>query len=468
MAERPEFRLELSQNKYLSTSDKVMDAVLTVTGTGGGVAAEAAEVLLVDCSSSMDWPPTKIDAARRATRAAIDTLRDGVFFGVVQGTLHATMVYPDGPRLVPAGPETRAAAKAAVAGLIASGQTAIGRWLALAGQLLDRHPDAVRHAVLLTDGRNEFESEADLAAVLASCAGRFVCDARGIGDDWDVGELERIAVALQGSADAVVDEAELAADFRKMIGNAMRKVVPELRLRITTMPFTELRFVKQVHPSVVDLTERCVQTGPRTYELTTGPWAAEDREYHLCLEVRLPGRPMGEDFQLGKVELATGDRWDEAGPVPVVGHVTEDVVLFSRPDPRVERHTVQQDLGHAVRAGWDAFEQQDRAAAAAEWGTAVRLATGLGNEEILRRLRRLVDVEDAAAGRVRLRDDLRRRDLFSAVLGSNLSGFGSGQDKVVPELAVGAECVCVVCAWVSPPGSMVCVSCGERFPAEGS
>lgn len=467
MADQTDFTLELSQWKYLSTSDTLVHAVLTVTASGGGVANEAAEVLLVDCSGSMDWPPTKIAAARKATVAAIDALRDGVLFAVVQGTEVATVVYPTWSELVPADRETRAQAKAVASRLLPSGGTAMGTWLAQARHLLGRHPNAVRHAVLLTDGRNESEPPEHLVTVLDECEGHFVCDARGIGDDWEPDDLSRIATVLRGTADAVVEDAELAADFERMIESAMGKVVPDLRLRITTLPFTKLKFVKQVHPTEVDLTDRCTDAGRRTLELSTGSWGEESREYHVCLELDLAGKPVAEDLQLGRVELVgvMGDVRTPGIPMPILGYVTEDVVLSSQIHEKVERYIVQGELGRAVRAGWDAFEEGDREAAGARWGLAVRLATELGNETILKRLWPLVDVEDAAAGLVRVKEDVRLRDGFSAVLGSAISEFGtlSGGGRVVPDHVPDTDRRCTVCTRVSPPDSVVCVRCGEPF-----
>jgi Ca-activated chloride channel family protein len=60
-------------------------------------------------------------AAQRATKAAIDALRDGALFAVIEGTNVARVVYPTGPRLVAATPETRRAAKKAVSLLRAGG-----------------------------------------------------------------------------------------------------------------------------------------------------------------------------------------------------------------------------------------------------------------------------------------------------------------------------------------------------------
>jgi len=142
-----------------------------IRGTLRGPSA-AAEVILVDCSGSMGHPPTKIAAARRATEAAIDLLPDGTLFAVVEGTHEARMAYPATATLAVASDQTRREAKKAAARLVAAGGTAMGAWLAQARDLLAPHPHAVRHALLLTDGRNEHETSAELGQVLETCVGQ--------------------------------------------------------------------------------------------------------------------------------------------------------------------------------------------------------------------------------------------------------------------------------------------------------
>src|SRR5204862_243130 len=81
------------------------DAVVTVTASGAAAARagtappSAAQVIMVDCSGSMANPVTKLAEAKKATMAAIDTLRDGVAFAVVSGRNDADMVYPPQPHL---------------------------------------------------------------------------------------------------------------------------------------------------------------------------------------------------------------------------------------------------------------------------------------------------------------------------------------------------------------------------------
>lgn len=466
MPETPSFTLQLSQNKYLAPSDERMDAVLTVrVGDAGATVADGppqtAELLLVDCSSSMDWPPTKIEAARHACRVAVDSLRDGVLFGVVECTAHAELIYPATPELAVAGARTRHEAKTAVSGLIAGGGTAMSQWLDLARELFDRNHTAIRHAVLLTDGKNESDRMGALDAALDRCRGEFACDARGIGDDWEPRDLQRIASVLRGSADAVLEDAELAGDFRRLVEQAMGRTVPDLRLRLTTMPYSRLRFVKQVFPTEVDLTAQCRAAG-RALELPTGAWGDEQREYHLCLDVDAAELTRHEDRLLGTVTLLEGADTVVSEKLPVVGYLTDDLALSSVPDENVARITGQAELGRAVRAGWDAFEREDRAEAAREWSTAYRLATDLGNAEILKRLGRMIDVRDDGA--VAIKDGVRPRDGFSLVLGSTISTYPAEPVAVVARTEDGGvPRECVRCGHKARPAAKLCGRCGELF-----
>ena len=112
---------------------------------GGG--AGSAEIIIIDCSGSMDYPPTKMSQAKVATAAAIDVVRDGVGFAVVAGTSTAWPVFPPDGSMAVASPSSRAAAKQAVGALRANGGTAIGQWLALSRQIFARLPGpaAARH-----------------------------------------------------------------------------------------------------------------------------------------------------------------------------------------------------------------------------------------------------------------------------------------------------------------------------------
>src|SRR4029453_4357135 len=95
---RPHYPGGTSQNEHLPIDGTEVNAVVRVTAWGSGASGPpstgAAEIILVDVSGSMNYPGTKTRAAREATAAAIDCIRDGVDFAIVAGTEVAREVYP--------------------------------------------------------------------------------------------------------------------------------------------------------------------------------------------------------------------------------------------------------------------------------------------------------------------------------------------------------------------------------------
>jgi von Willebrand factor type A C-terminal domain/von Willebrand factor type A domain len=406
-----EFSLKTFQNEYLPEGGREVNAILTVSSTGGptgapGPAVESArssEVIMIDCSSSMNYPRDKINAAKQATAAAIDVLRDGVSFAVIAGTDLAEMVYPSTPELVELNSRTRARAKAAVGQLQAKGGTAIGEWLALANRLFNTRPAEVRHALLLTDGKNEHETAEHLDVTLAACQGRFTCDCRGVGTDWQVSELRKISTALLGGVDIVADPGGLEADFRAITAVSMAKDVGDVRLRIWTPKGATIRFVKQVTPTVLDLTGRRNVPDPERPligEYPTGAWGAESRDYHICVEVR-PGQ-VGDEMLAARVSLV-----EPGGAILGQGLIrtvwTDDLALSTKINKEVAHYSGQAELADAIQLGLEARRSGDVDTATAKLGRAVQLAAQSGHRDTARLLAKVVDVVDEHSGTVRLR-----------------------------------------------------------------
>ncbi|MBZ4017734.1 VWA domain-containing protein [Streptomyces purpurogeneiscleroticus] len=425
----PQFSVEVYQNEYLPEGGREVNAIVTVTATGGGTsggrpladaagqpapggAPDAAVVIMVDSSGSMEYPPTKMRNARDATAAAIDTLRDGVAFAVISGTHQAAEVYPGGGRLAQASPATRALAKDALRRLRSGGGTAIGTWLRLADRLLYSADVAIRHGILLTDGRNEHESPEDLRATLDACAGRFTCDARGVGTDWEVKEVTGVASALLGSADIVADPAGLTADFTRMMETAMGKEVADVALRVWTPQGAGIRFVKQVAPTVEDLTGRRTEAGPRAGDYPTGSWGDESRDYHVC--VRVPDAGVGQEMLAARVALvlpAPGGGTPRTLAQGLVRAVwTTDMAASTQINPQVAHYTGQAELARAIQSGLDARKAGDVDGATARLGRAVQLASASGNEDTAKLLAKVVDVVDAVTGTVRLKAKVAEAD----------------------------------------------------------
>jgi hypothetical protein len=409
----PGFHVDIDQNPYLPVGGRDVSAIVTVTAdaAGGGPAAVApgggsAEIVIVDCSGSMDYPPAKIAEARAATAAAVDVIRDGTWFAIVAGTSTAWPAYPADGSMAVAGERTRAEAKAALRQLRASGGTAIGQWLRLANQVFRGSPATLRHAILLTDGKNQHEKPEELAAAIALCEGTFRCDCRGVGTDWEVSELRKISTALLGSVDIVVDPAGLAADFEELMRGAMSKQLPDVALRVWTPQTAAVKFVKQVAPAIHDLTDRRVATGAQVGDYPTGAWAAgESRDYHVAVTVT-PAN-LGQEMLAGRVSLVATSAANPAGEVLGQGLIrvtwTDDEALSTRINGRVAGYTGQAELAAAIQEGLEANKRGDEEVATARLGRAVALAHQAGNQDMARLLAGVVDVVDEATGTVRLK-----------------------------------------------------------------
>jgi hypothetical protein len=401
MSEAPMFTVEVDQNSYLPVDATRVDAIVTVTAadgsTGPAPASEVLEVIVIDCSTSMTG--SKIHAARKATIAAIAELRDGVSFAVVAGNHVARQVYPATGTAV-AGDVTRAEAIQLVERLQADGGTGIGYWLTHVGGLAREHPGSIKHAILLTDGQNG-ESAAYFENALNKVRGAFTCDCRGVGTDWRVDELRAVATAMLGTVDIVADPADLAADFQAIMGVAMGKNVADLALRLWTPRGANLQFLKQVAPTVEDLTDRRTDAGRQSGDYPLGSWGAETRDYHLAIDV--PPGAVGDEMLAGRVSVVRAGSGDVLGQGMVTAIWTEDTALSTRISRGVAHYTGQAELAEVIQEGLAARKAGDEPTATARLGRAVALAAASGNDGTARLLERVVEVVDAPSGTVRLR-----------------------------------------------------------------
>jgi VWA domain-containing protein len=406
-----EFNARTFQNEYLPNGATAMNAIVTVTASGSETVTPARSevVIIVDVSGSMAYPSAKLQAAKKATAEALDCIRDGVPFAIIAGYESVEVVYP--PRsqrslLAPAAATTRSEAKRLVKRLRAEGGTAISTWLRGAEQLFSTDPDVIRHVILLTDGCNEGEEPEALDAAIADCEGRFQCDCRGVGADWDVDELRRISSALLGSVDVIPDPSLMEAEFRAMMQQAMAKATNDVRLRVWTPAGAQLSFVKQVSPTVEDLTSRRIDVDGQTGEYPTGAWGEESRDYHICITV--PPHEVGDEMLAGRVSLVVDGEPGSTARVRAVW--TDDEELSTAINREVAHYTGQVEYADAVHEGLAARRSGDLDSATTWLGRAARLAAEHGDDEKLEQLSGVVDIEDATTGTVRLKPQAEKLD----------------------------------------------------------
>jgi len=408
-----DFTAQVFQNEYLPAGGDTVDAVITVNsaqGTETGSSQGLLEVIIVDMSGSMNEDGgAKVRAAKAATAVAIDALDDGVEFAIIAGTDRAMQIYPH-TGTATSDPQNRNEAKKTVKRMRADGGTAIGTWLRLAAGIHASRPDLIRHSLLLTDGKNQHESDQVLRASIDACVGLFQCDCRGLGVDWNVDELRLIANALLGTVDIIPSPSEMEAEFERIIANLMKKQVADVALRLWSPKGANIEFLKQVSPNIDDLTPRAITVDALTDDFPLGAWAGEEsRDYHL--RVKIPAGTVGDERLGARVMLALDGH---AEPIALVRAIwTNDENLSTRINREVAHYTGQAELADAIHDGLAARAAGDDDAATMKLGRAVQLAHETGNEASVRLLQKVVDVDDPKTGTVRLRKQVDDADAMA-------------------------------------------------------
>jgi len=408
-----QFTSTVYQNEFLPDGGTDVNAIVTIDCVGAGAAGQtgsgaAGEVIIVDTSGSMG--ETNMRAAKQAAMVAVDAILDGTFFAIIAGNHKAYLAYPmvqTGPGMVQMNPQTRRQAKDAISFFRSDGGTAIGAWLNLARALFDSvGPLSQKHAILLTDGENHNETPQQLDAAIRNCLGQFQADCRGVGVDWKVEEIRKIAQALLGSVDIIPSGVDMPAVFGDLMHKAMGRGVADAQLRVWVPQGAQILFVRQVSPTVEDLTRRGVPINPLTQSYPTGSWGDESRDYHLS--VRLPAKAVGQEQLAARVQLSLGPTVVTQGLVKA--RWSNDASLTARISPEVAHYTGQTELAAAIQEGLAAKAAGDDRTATTKLGRAIQLAAQTGNEEATSKLRKVVDVQDAGTGTVRLKRQVEKAD----------------------------------------------------------
>ena len=408
-----EFTSAVYQNEFLPDGGTDVNAIVTISCTGAGAAGrtgsgDAGEIVVVDTSGSMGV--ANMNAAKQAAMVALDNILDGTYFAVVAGNHKAYLAYPmvqTGAGMVRMDARTRAEARRAISFFRAEGGTAMGTWLNLCKALFASIGNlAQKHVILLTDGENHNETAAQLDQAIATCAGDFQVDARGVGVDWKVAEIRKIAQAMLGTVDIIGDPAQMSAVFAELMRKSMARGVANAELRVWIPQGAQVLFIRQVSPTVEDLTHRGTPVNQLTMSYPTGAWADEERDYHVA--VRLAAKSVGQEQLAARVQLAVGPDLLTQGLVKA--RWSADTNLTAQINPEVAHYTGQAELAQVIQEGLAAKAAGDEATATTKLGRAVQLATESGNSEATAKLRKVVDIADARTGTVKLRKAVDKAD----------------------------------------------------------
>jgi hypothetical protein len=404
------FKIEAFQNRYLAPGAARVDAIVSVTADPGAKAGgELVVGFIVDKSGSMAGG--RIEGVHHAVSRAISMLEDRTWFFVVAFDGNSYTIV----RETQASAESKAWAARQVVQIQAAGGTAMSTGLRAARQIFERAPNAIRRAVFLTDGKNEGEKPEAVRDELGRCEGKFECDCWGVGTDWQVGEVQIIAQALLGKASIIPSPEGVEAAFREAMAKASGKALKDVRLRLWTPQGASIGFVKQVNPTIEELTAKAHAVSPQVREYMTGSWAGgEARDFHVTVDVKT-GK-VGEEMLACRPSVAylesEGGAWvekeDKAPEARILATWSADDALTSRLDHHVAHYTGQDELAAAIQEGLSLREQGQEAKATQLLGRAVKIAHTSANADMTQRLSKVVDVIDASSGTVRLKKDVKK------------------------------------------------------------
>jgi hypothetical protein len=407
-----EFKAETFQNEFLPAGAGEVHAIMTVTAgeSTGAAAGQRLFGILCDVSGSMEGG--KIVAAKAAMAKLVELLPPDCSFFIVTGSDDGHIVCP----VLQADAANKRAALTAIHAVRSGGGTRISNWLNAALQLFlstpaFSAPGAVRQALLLTDGQNDLLDGPPLEEALTRCEGVFQCDCRGVGTDWKVGQLRHIADRLLGSTDIIPSPAHIEADFRGILEKALTKTVSGVFLRLWTPQGAQVKFCKEVSPVITDLTGRAREVKPQVREYPTGAWGKnETRDFHFCIEV--PPGAVGDEVLAGRASLLYTLRGVEnkAAEARILAVWTDDESKSTKINRVVAHYTGQAELAQSIQEGLDARAKGNVEKATVLLGKAVKIAHESGNEATAKLLRRVVDVEDADTGTVRLKQAVAKED----------------------------------------------------------
>ena len=408
-----QFKAEVFQNQYLPQGAKEVHAIMTVTVEGGeGVSATPAGERLfgIICDISGSMGGEKIQAAKGAIAKIVNLLPNDAYFFIVTGATSARLAFP----MLKATAENKNRALIEIKQISANGGTVISTWLQEALQQFQKMPNAIRQALLLTDGQNDDSDEHRLKAALQRCEGVFQCDCRGVGTDWRVKQLQQISNKLLGTTDIIPTAAMIEADFRGILAKAMSKDVSDVALRLWTPQGATVQFCKQVSPEIVDLTYRAKLVKPQVCDYPTGAWGKnESRDYHFSIQVKSGN--VGDEMLAGRASLiyTLNGLETKVAEARILAIWTDDDAKSTKIDRRVAHYTGQAELAQSIQDGLEARDRGDIEVATAKLGQAVKLAHESGNEATAKLLRKVVDIEDAATGTVKIKRDIAKEDAMA-------------------------------------------------------
>ncbi len=152
-----------------------------------------------------------------------------------------------------------------------------------------------------------------------------------------------------------------------------------------------------------------MDAGPLAGDYATGSWGDEERDFYLS--VALPAGEVDDEMLAARVTLMVAGEPAGQSLVPVIW--TDDAAKSTQMNKKVAEAMGQRDLADAIQEGIDAHRDGDVSTATDRFGKAVRMANESGNDAVIERISKLVEIEDPITGRVRPKAKVEDVDLLT-------------------------------------------------------
>lgn len=432
--QKPTLALELDVNSFLPAGGTRLNGsfILTPKGFGNAVAVAlpTCRAAVLDVSGSMDQNG-KLSQARAAAIAFVEELPESDYFVIVKYHTHASYVFPqargdEAVKPVPASAANKQLAIEAIKALKAEDNTYPSYGIKKAFDSFLLSPCSEATVCFLTDGEFNSGDASAMEAVLQSIEAKrkegrtFKVYPRGIGTDFKVGDLRRMADRTLGTAPRVVaNPADLKADFVEWMQQARQATLSNVRIKLWYPGQVKLVELKRLAPTIIDLVnDVTTEADGNTHVVALGSFpTSEDSEYFFSLELT-PKSPGGRPIRAGKLKVAyqfgaeqfevpgTGlDQW-----YFIEAQWTDDAGLSARIPMGVARAKGNIEMATAIQEGVAALSSGDEQTATRKLGRAVQLAKQNGDDEMTQRLQKIVVIDNADEGTVKIRRDRQKAD----------------------------------------------------------
>ncbi|WP_330284498.1 vWA domain-containing protein [Streptomyces sp. NBC_00588] len=413
-------------------------------------AVELAVIIAVDVAES------NRAMVRHALPAALRALPDRISFAVLGSGPEPVRCYPRGEDEWAVADQQERRRAAFVAGSLPLHQggprpAGYAAWAAGSRALLTGRPLSVRHLILITDGSSA-AGETRLEEELDLCAGQFTCDVFAVGTNWSPDPLLALAERLHGTAEFV--EEGLGQAITGAIQRLRRVHTPQLPIEVTVRPSVRQVSLNEKAPRPHRLGGLPQAVRPHRWSFPTYQWEEGTRDYLLTLVTDADDDPLETELQFAMVSIG-----DVHAPVVARWHIPQQAPPHvSAGGDSVRSLNATAQMRSALRQGLVALQDHRRDIAEDCLGQAARLAVQFGTDWVLEEIRGVAEIEDAAAGRVRL------RPVDTHTLGPMILRAGSRPGgPLITAVAARPGPRCGECGHAAGSEARYCIACGKEL-----